>query len=145
MRKIVLCTGGFDPIHSGHINYLNEARKLGDMLVVGVNSNAWLVRKKGKAFMSAEDRIAILQHLRMVNHCILFNDDNDTALEAIKNVQMLYPNDQIIFANGGDRNSLETLPERSARNVEFVFGVGGDKTHSSSELLATWTKLETDK
>ena len=145
MRKIVLCTGGFDPIHSGHIKYLQEARNLGDMLVVGINSNAWLERKKGYAFMSSDDRITILQNLKMVSHCILFNDDNGTALEAINNVKMMYPNDHIIFANGGDRDSLDALPERSAKDVEFVFGVGGIKTRSSSEILANWTKHNTDK
>ena len=145
MRKIVLCTGGFDPIHKGHIDYLKAARALGDMLVVGVNSDAWLEKKKGYAFMSADDRISILQNLRMVNHCILFNDSNGTALEAIENVKMMYPNDHIIFANGGDRDSLDYLPERSAKDVEFVFGVGGNKTRSSSELLADWTNHYTDK
>ena len=144
-RKIVLVTGGFDPIHSGHIEYFNAARALGDMLVVGVNSDAWLIRKKGHAFMSTDDRITIIQNLRMVSHCILFNDDNDTALEAIKNVQMMYPTDHIIFANGGDRKSLDTLPERTAKDVEFVFSVGGDKTRSSSEILARWTNYNTDK
>lgn len=144
-RKIVLCTGGFDPIHRGHIDYFNAARALGDMLVVGVNSDAWLIRKKGSAFMPLDDRITIIQNLRMVSHCILFNDDNDTALDAIKNVQMIYPTDHIIFANGGDRKSLDMLPERSAKNVEFVFSIGGDKTRSSSDLLAAWTKQNTDK
>ena len=55
MTKIVLCTGGFDPIHSGHIDYLNEAAKLGDTLIVGLNSDDWLIRKKGKAFMPWEE------------------------------------------------------------------------------------------
>lgn len=145
MRTIVLCTGGFDPITSGHIEYLKAARELGDMLVVGVNSDAWLERKKGKAFMPIDDRITILQNLKMVNHCILFNDNDGTALEAIKNVKLLYPNAHIIFANGGDRDSLDTLPERSARDVEFVFGIGGNKTRSSSELLSNWTNRLTDK
>jgi cytidyltransferase-like protein len=145
MRKVVLVTGGFDPIHSGHIEYLNGARRLGDMLVVGVNSDAWLERKKGCAFMPSNDRITIIQNLKMVNHCILFNDDDGTALEAIKNVKLLYPTDHIIFANGGDRDNIDTLPERSARDVEFIFGVGGLKTRSSSELLANWTKHNTDK
>lgn len=145
MRTIVLCTGGFDPIHSGHIEYLKAARELGDMLVVGVNSDAWLERKKGKAFMPIDDRITILQNLKMVNHCMLFNDNDGTALEAIKNVKLLYPNAHIIFANGGDRDSLDNLPERSARDVEFVFGIGGNKTRSSSELLGNWTNRLTDK
>ena len=136
--KIVLCTGGFDPLHAGHIDYLNAAKLLGDILIVGVNSDAWLIRKKGYAFMPSADRIIIIQSLRMVDTCLLFNDDDDTAIEAIRNVQMLYPIGQIIFANGGDRTAAN-IPEMSIKGVVFKFGVGGtDKRNSSSKLLSAW-------
>ena len=84
--KVVLVTGGFDPLHSGHMEYFNAARALGGKLIVGGNSDAWLKRKKGKAFMPITERTSIIQNLKMVDHCILFNDDDDTAIEAIKNV-----------------------------------------------------------
>ena len=75
----------------------------------------------------------------MVDHCILFNDDDDTAIQAIRNVMMLYPDSTIIFANGGDRTA-ENIPEMSVKDVEFVFGVGGDyKKNSSSQLLKKWS------
>jgi D-beta-D-heptose 7-phosphate kinase/D-beta-D-heptose 1-phosphate adenosyltransferase len=138
LNRVVLVTGGFDPLHSGHIAYFNEAKRLGDMLVVGVNSDAWLTRKKGRAFMPSNERITIIQNLKMVDHCILFNDDNGTAIEAIKNVQMMYPNSQIIFANGGDRTA-DNIPEMQCKGVIFKFGVGGEtKLNSSSVILDNW-------
>lgn len=139
INRVVLCTGGFDPLHSGHIEYFKAARALGDILVVGVNSDAWLTRKKGKYFMPGPERVAIIENLRMVNHCILFNDDDGTSIQAIRNIKMMYPNSQLIFANGGDRTA-ENIPEMTETGVEFVFGVGGeDKKNSSSQLLKKWS------
>jgi len=143
MKKIVLTTGGFDPIHSGHISYFEEAKKLGDKLIVGVNSDGWLERKKGRSFMPITERTNIIQNLKMVDGVILFNDDDGSAIEAIKNVQKLYPNDHIIFANGGDRTA-KNIPEMANDNVEFIFGVGGeDKKNSSSWILEEWKAPKT--
>jgi len=89
INQVVLCTGGFDPLHSGHIEYLRDAKALGNILIVGVNSDAWLTRKKGRAFMPGPERVAILENLKFVDHCILFNDDDDTAIEAIHNAKDL--------------------------------------------------------
>jgi len=136
----VLVTGGFDPIHSGHIALLNSARALGDRLIVGVNSDAWLTRKKGAAFLPIPERVIILENLRAVDGVILFNDNDDTAIEAIRNVLALYPNDQIIFANGGDRGA-DNVPEMTLVDprLRFEFGVGGTtKANSSSWLLDKW-------
>ena len=142
INRVVLVTGGFDPLHSGHIEYFKAARALGDILVVGVNSDAWLNRKKGRAFMPSTERIAIIENLKMVDHCILFNDDDDTSIQAIHNVTMLYPNSTIIFANGGDRTA-ENIPEMSVQGIVFEFGVGGDhKKNSSSQLLKKWSDLD---
>ena len=141
--KIVLVTGGFDPLHSGHIEYFKEAKKLGDKLIVGLNSDSWLERKKGRAFMPSYERITIIENLNMVDGVILFNDDDDTATEAIKNIQQLYPNEQIIFANGGDRTA-GNIPEQIIPDVLFRFGVGGDtKKNSSSWLLDEWKAPKT--
>jgi cytidyltransferase-like protein len=143
LNRVVLATGGFDPPHSGHIEYFKAAKALGNILVVGVNSDAWLERKKGRAFMPSTERISIIQNLKMVDHCILFNDDDGSAIEAIKNVQMLYPNSQIIFANGGDRTA-KNIPEMKCKDVEFAFGVGGtDKLNSSSWILEEWKAPKT--
>ena len=78
--KVVIVTGGFDPIHSGYIAYFNAAKALGDKLVVGLNSDAWLTRKKGRPFMSWYERCKIVMNLKMVDHVIEFNDDDDTAI-----------------------------------------------------------------
>jgi cytidyltransferase-like protein len=141
--KIVLVTGGFDPLHSGHIEYFKAARELGDKLIVGLNSDAWLERKKGRAFMPGHERSAIIENLKMVDGVILFNDDDNSATEAIKNVQQLYPSDQIIFANGGDRHA-NNIPEMLIPDVLFKFGVGGEnKANSSSWILDEWKAPKT--
>ena len=145
METVVLVTGGFDPLHSGHLAYLKAACKLGDKLIVGVNSDSWLERKKGKNFLSLSERFEIVSALKYVDNCILFNDDDDTAIEAIKNVIMLFPFDRIIFANGGDRkqgNVPEEAPDLfDDKEIIFQYGVGGaDKKNSSSWILQRWEK-----
>jgi cytidyltransferase-like protein len=141
--NIVLVTGGFDPLHSGHIAYFESAKQLGDKLIVGVNSDAWLERKKGRAFMPITERTTIIQNLRMVDVVILFNDDDGSSIEAVKNVQQLFPNDQIIFANGGDRTA-KNIPEMACKDVIFKFGVGGtNKANSSSWILEEWKAPKT--
>lgn len=136
--KIVLVTGGFDPIHSGHISYLQEAKNLGDILIVGLNSDMWLMRKKGKPFMKIDDRLAVISSIGYVNKVIQFNDDSNNSIDAIRIVKELYPNDTIIFANGGDRNA-SNIPEFQVKDIEFAFGVGGEqKMNSSRWLLDEW-------
>ena len=134
MPKVVLVTGGFDPIHSGHIAYLNAARQLGDLLVVGLNSDAWLVRKKGRYFLPFYERDVLTYAIKGVDGVISFNDDDGSAKDAILRVRRMYPDWHIVFANGGDRTK-ENIPEMSVdeTNISFMFGVGGeDKKNSSS-------------
>ena len=145
--KIVLVSGGFDPVHSGHIAYLNAARDLGDRLVVGLNSDEWLTRKKGKPFMAWHERHAVLSNLKSVDNVIAFDDIDNTATDAIRTVRELHPNDTIIFANGGDRTS-SNIPEMNCNidNVEFVFAVGGEnKLNSSSWILNSWDKISRER
>lgn len=143
--KIVLVTGGFDPLHSGHIEYFKAAKMLGDKLVVGVNSDAWLARKKGQPFMPITERMSIIENLQMVDHCVIFDDRDGSSIEAIKNVKMMYPNDGIVFANGGDR-TRDNIPEMVFDDVEFVFGVGGsNKKNSSSWILEEWKAPKTER
>ena len=137
---LVIISGGFDPLHSGHIEYLRAARALGDELMVGVNSDAWLIRKKGKAFLPFEERMTILSECRSVTHVAQFNDDDGSAKNLIRGVLESFPNAQIIFANGGDRTS-DNIPEMDIEDprLHFVFGVGGeDKKNSSSWILQKW-------
>ena len=147
MKTIVLVTGGFDPLHSGHIAYFKAAKELGDTLVVGINSDSWLVRKKGQAFMPSTERITIIENLKVVDHCLLFDDSDGSAKEAIRNVRKLFPNDRIIFANGGDRIATN-IPEFDIvdDNLIFKFGVGGEnKMNSSSWILQEWKAPKTER
>jgi cytidyltransferase-like protein len=145
MKKIVLITGGFDPLHSGHIAYFKAAKQLGDILVVGVNSDAWLTRKKGTSFMPYMERATIVRNIVGVDFVIDFNDSDGSAKHAIQMVRQSYPQDRIIFANGGDRTQTN-IPEMDIvdDNLEFVFGVGGeDKKNSSSWILQEWKSPKT--
>ena len=141
--KIVIVTGGFDPIHSGHIAYLNAARQLGDRLFVGVNSDAWLERKKGRAFMPIKERRAIVGNLKPVEATLEFNDDDGSACALLEEVKRQYPYAEIVFANGGDRTK-ENIPEMRVEGVTFAFGVGGEnKANSSSWILEDWKAPKT--
>lgn len=137
--KIIIVSGGFDPLHSGHIAYFKSAKKLGDKLIVALNSDEWLVNKKGKFFMPFFERKAIVENLSCVDLVIDFEDDEyGSAINALTKVKEMYPDDQLIFANGGDRNK-ENIPEMSVDNIQFEFSVGGDnKKNSSSWILKNW-------
>jgi cytidyltransferase-like protein len=143
--KIVIVTGGFDPLHSGHLAYFRAAKQLGDKLVVGLNSDAWLTRKKGRPFMCMDERFALVSALKGVDEVIVFNDDDGSGCDAIRLISQRYPNDHIVFANGGDRTQ-DNIPEMVIDDVEFVFGVGGqDKKNSSSWILEDWNKPRTTR
>ncbi len=147
MKTLVLVTGGFDPLHSGHIAYFRAAKQLGDTLVVGVNSDAWLVRKKGRAFMPWNERMNIVKNIKDVDFVLEFNDDDGSAKQAIKLARQTWPDHKIIFANGGDRTDAN-IPEMEFedRNLEFAFGVGGfDKANSSSWILEEWKAPKTGR
>jgi cytidyltransferase-like protein len=137
--KIIVVSGGFDPVHSGHIEYFKHARELGDKLFVALNSDNWLINKKGKFFMPFEERKAVIEHLRFVDSVISFEDDNQgSAANALLKVKEIHPDDQIVFANGGDRTQ-DNIPEMSVEGIEFLFGIGGDyKKNSSSWILKKW-------
>lgn len=147
MKTIVLITGGFDPLHSGHTAYFKAAKQLGDILVVGVNSDAWLTRKKGTPFMPLKERAEIVRNITGVDFVIDFDDSDGSAKRAIQMVRQSYPQDRIVFANGGDRTK-ENIPEMDIidDNLEFVFGVGGeDKKNSSSWILQEWKAPKTGR
>lgn len=147
MEKIALVTGGFDPIHSGHISYLQAARERGERLIVGVNSDAWLTRKKGAPFMPWSERAEIVRNLRCVDEVIDFNDDDGSAKDAILKVRAMYPQATIHFCNGGDRLQ-DNIPEMDVAddNIYFEFGTGGfNKANSSSWILREWKAPKTDR
>ena len=139
---VAIATGGFDPVHSGHIDYLNRAKNVADYLVVGLNSDEWLTRKKGKPFMPFSERFSVISNLKAVDWVLAIDDADDTALDAIYQSRAMFPTARLIFANGGDRTK-ENIPEMSSgdTNIEFMFGVGGEnKKNSSRWILENWNK-----
>lgn len=147
---IVLVTGGFDPIHSGHVAYLEAARKLGDTLVVGLNSDAWLSRKKGQPFMPMGERRAVMSSMKPVDYVLEEYDDSDgSSIDAIRRVRHLWPEADIVFANGGDRvnsNTPEMAMSFDDDRLTFAWGVGGmDKANSSSWILQEWKTPKTQR
>lgn len=142
--KIVAVSGGFDPIHIGHIRYIQAAAKIAGengVLVVIANKDSWLRRKKGFAFMGESERMEILASINGVDYVIPWDDGTPNVAECLR---VLKPH---VFANGGDRNSIENVPEYPVCqeiNCAMIFGVGGGKIQSSSDLLAQAKELEAD-
>ena len=133
---IVAVSGGFDPIHAGHIRLFEEARKLGDKLVVILNNDNWLKKKKGYVFMPQRERKEVIEALRMVDKVILTgHQPNPKDMTVSRELRALRPN---IFANGGDRTAKNT-PEKAACKAvgcKVVYSLGrGGKVQSSSWLL----------
>ena len=136
-KKVSLVTGGFDPIHSGHIAYFERAKDLSDYLVVGLNTNEWLTRKKGQYFLPWIERAEIIRHLDMVDAVVSWDDEDNSACGAI--AKCLEISEKVIFCNGGDRGKTNT-PEydrfKDDSRVIFEFGTGGEeKMNSSSWIL----------
>lgn len=131
--KIVAVSGGFDPIHVGHLAMFEEAKELGDYLIVILNGDEWLVRKKGYAFMPATQRAAIIGALECVDEVFIWEAEENDVCGALS---QLRPD---VFANGGDRKADNT-PELllcSEIGIELAWNVGGGKVESSSELVRT--------
>ena len=133
--KISVVSGGFDPLHSGHISYIKNAKDLGDILVVALNSDEWLINKKGKFLLPFYERKIVLENLEMVDKVIEFNDEDGSCKDALSQIKQMYVNDTIILCNGGDRNK-GNIPELEVDGIEFAFGVGGnDKKNSSRKII----------
>jgi len=134
--KVAVVSGGFDPLHSGHLRLFNEAAQIGDRLVVCLNSDEWLERKKGSPFMPFNERRAIVLALAVVDEVVAFNDSDDSCREGLKVIQHMHDKDDtIIFCNGGDRVGGNIL-EQGMEGINFVYGIGGfQKANSSSEIL----------
>jgi cytidyltransferase-like protein len=137
--KLIVVSGGFDPLHSGHIAYFKSAKIYGDKLIVALNSDAWLEKKKGKFFMPLHERKSIIEAIKYVDEVISFEDDEKgSCINALEAIKKTYPSEEIYFANGGDRDK-KNIPEMSVLGINFLFGVGGnDKKNSSSWILNKW-------
>ncbi len=134
---IMILSGGFDPVHKGHIRMFKAAKNMAHKVIVGINSDSWLVSKKEKCFMNYAERAEIISAFSDVDQVMQFSDTDGTALDLLARVQRLYPDCSLAFGNGGGRTEDNT-PERGfcdAYNVEMVWQLGGGKVQSSSELV----------
>ena len=144
-RKICVVSGGFDPIHSGHISYINCAKDFGEYLIVALNSDECLRKKKGKEFILFEERKSVLENIKGVDEVIGFEDDElGSCSKALEQIKAKYPDATITFCNGGDREK-DNIPEMRIKGINFEFSVGGnDKKNSSSWILKNW-KYESER
>lgn len=139
--KRVIISGGFDPLHVGHTRLIHAARQLGNKLIVILNNDKWLHAKKGFSFMQVRDRKEILLALEDVDEVIAtkhtFRDKDTSVCKAIKRIAWKYPNDKLIFANGGDRktNNVPEVDVCKDYEIELAWNVGGTKIRSSQDLV----------
>jgi len=137
--RISVVSGGFDPLHSGHINYLAAAAAYGDKLVVLLNSDDWLTRKKGRPFLPFEERATIIERFHMVENVYAVDDKDGSVTAGLIQVREAYGTEhEYVFCNGGDRGK-DNIPEMAVEGYEFKFAVGGEnKANSSSWILKEW-------
>lgn len=146
MKKVIITSGYFNPLHIGHINLIREARKLGDFLVVIVNNDGQVKIKGSIPFMPEQERIEIIKALRYADDVILAIDKDRTVAESLIAIAKKYPDAELIFAKGGDRNS-GNIPENEIKackdfNIKVINDVGGGKVQSSSWLLKNAVKIK---
>jgi cytidyltransferase-like protein len=138
MKKVIMVSGGFDPPHIGHTRMFTEAAEWG-VVVVALNSDEWLIRKKGYSFMTWEERAELIQQFESVDSVVPFNDSDDTACDALTTIK---PD---AFANGGDRKKDNT-PEMQicdSMNIQMLWNIGGkEKPQSSSWLVENARRKE---
>ena len=147
-KKIVITSGFFNPLHIGHINLIKAAKELGDFLVVIVNNDAQVKIKGSVPFMEEQERIEIIKALRYADDVISAIDKDKTVAESLIVIAKKYPDAELFFAKGGDRNS-GNIPENETKacqdfNITIINGVGGDKVQSSSWLLKSADKVSKD-
>lgn len=140
--KIVIVSGYFNPLHGGHLDMLEAASSLGDRLLVVINNDKQQLLKKGRIILDEQNRMRLVSALRMVDVVLLSIDEDSGQSQTLRKIRSMYPNDELLFANGGDRSSTLSLPENEAEacrlcNILTVFGVGShevEKRDSSTRI-----------
>jgi cytidyltransferase-like protein len=136
--KIIIISGFFNPLHAGHLDMIEAAARLGDHLIVIVNNDVQQVMKKGKVILDEKNRSRLLAALRDVDEVVISTDQDQTVIRTLDDIRKKYPIDDLVFANGGDRDSEKVIPEAEichTNNIELLFGVGGiEKTDSSTRI-----------
>lgn len=134
----MIVSGFFNPLHGGHLDMIEAARDLGDRLIVIVNNDIQQVMKKDKIILSEDNRARLIEALRHVDEVIIALDDDTTVIKSLQAIADKYPDDDLIFANGGDRDSEKAIPEGAIcrkHNIEMIFGVGGTEKADSSTRI----------
>ena len=136
--KIQIVSGFFNPLHGGHLDMIEAAAKLGDKLIVIVNNDVQQVMKKDKVILSEQNRARLIGALRAVDEVVIAIDEDPTVIRTLQYIAEKYPNDELTFSNGGDRDSEKAIPEGEVchkYNIQLLFGVGGvDKADSSTRI-----------
>ena len=141
--KRVIVSGYFNPLHGGHLDMIEAARGLGDYLIVSVNNDQAQLIKKGKIILDEENRVRLMRSLRQVDEVVLSIDEDLGQARTLRKIRDMYPDDELIFANGGDRDpNKHALPENEMQsiadcNIKAVFGVGShevEKRDSSTRI-----------
>jgi D-beta-D-heptose 7-phosphate kinase/D-beta-D-heptose 1-phosphate adenosyltransferase len=146
-EKIAIVSGGFDPIHVGHLEMMQKAAELGRLIVI-LNSDEWLTRKKGKYFMTYDHRKKIIEEFKCVSEVVPVDDSDGSVCEALRRLYKEHcKHGELIFANGGDRTEEEGIPEVAvckSLNIKLVWNLG-KKIESSSELVSRWEQNKKPK
>jgi glycerol-3-phosphate cytidylyltransferase/D-beta-D-heptose 7-phosphate kinase/D-beta-D-heptose 1-phosphate adenosyltransferase len=136
--KIIIESGFFNPLHGGHLDMIEAGAKMGDKLIVIVNNDKQQVMKKGKVILTELNRARLIGALRAVDEVFVSIDDDPTVIKSLEAIAQKHPNDELVFANGGDRDSEKAIPEGEVcrnYNIEMIFGVGGvEKADSSTRI-----------
>lgn len=136
--KVVIVSGFFNPLHGGHLDMIEAAAKMGDRLIVVVNNDKQQILKKDKIILQEMNRARLLRALRVVDEVIIAIDDDPTVIKTLDFIASQYPSDELVFANGGDRDNAKVVPEADVcklNNIAMVFGVGGDNKSDSSTRI----------
>lgn len=136
--KIVIVSGFFNPLHGGHLDMIEEASRMGEKLIVIVNNDVQQVLKKDKIILSEQNRSRLICALRFVDEVMVAIDDDPTVIKSLEKIATQYPDDELVFANGGDRDSEKAIPETEVCNeheIKMVFGVGGNEKADSSTRI----------
>ena len=138
----VLVSGGFDPVHVGHLRMFQDAKKLSNNVVLLLNNDEWLIKKKGKPFMNENQRKEILDEFKSITEVIIQTSSDKSSSSAIEEFVKNNPNKNICYCNGGDRNNIQNILEADIckkLNVSLEFGIGGEeKVESSSQLTKNY-------
>lgn len=136
--KIVIESGYFNPLHTGHLDMIEAGEKISDKLIVIVNNDKQQLLKKGKVILTEDDRARVVAALRNIDEVVVSIDDDPTVIKTLEMIAKKYPNDELIFANGGDRSSAKEVPETAVcekYGIKMLFGIGGeDKVDSSTRI-----------